>query len=122
MAKRKRSTRYPSQVRYDEKHPTLSFRLDRDEYNELSELSKKSETPIRTLVREAVGLLAKGDRYHKGHSDGYRKGYETARKKYEIQYPCARCGKMMTMRPGDEDHKAMQQFLQKEGWYHQKCP
>lgn len=122
MGHKRRQGRLPSQKRYDERNPTLSFRLDRDEYNKITALSRRSGTPMRTLVREAVGLLVKQDRYSQGYKDGRKGGYERAREEFEIQYPCAKCGKMMTMQPGDEDHKAMQRLMKENHWTHENCP
>jgi hypothetical protein len=41
--------------------------------------------------------------------------------KYAITYPCSVCGKLITIVPGSESHRAILGYLQEQGWAHAEC-
>ena len=52
---------------------------------------------------------------------GYEEGLKDARSRYEITYPCAVCGEMMTMYPNQNDHQKMRELMVQYGWKHNNC-
>lgn len=160
---------YPTVIRYRERHPMVSFRIPKAEYDELKQEAKKSGITLTELARERVREASKQkeaqergikERYEKGYKEGYDKGFDEGygigydegydsgeelternikerikeakkegiklgltegRKEFEIKYPCAVCGKMMTMYPNENDHKAMQELMVLNGWKHTNC-
>ena len=74
MVKRKRKT-FPSEVRYRERNPMVSFRLKREYYDQLKEVVERSDKPIAQFIREiALGV-------NKEESTSYTRGYEDGDKK-----------------------------------------
>ena len=40
---------------------------------------------------------------------------------YAISYPCSICGKLITVAPGGETHRAILGYLREKGWAHGEC-
>ena len=57
-----------------------------------------------------------------GRDAGYKLGYDEAERRFKITYPCSKCGKPMSMLPGEDDLKAMISYMKEHGWRHSKCP
>ena len=123
MVKAKRYKRFPSQVRYDKTHPTVSFRVSQEELGEIREMAKQEGKTIGDLVREALNkdVKNKKSRYRAGYTTGHNAGYRKAKKEYEIWYYCSICGERMSMQPNDNDHKAMIEMMKEKGWGHASC-
>jgi flagellar biosynthesis/type III secretory pathway protein FliH len=59
--------------------------------------------------------------YNDGHQAGYKKGYDSAKAKYEIWYFCDVCNGRLTVSPNDGDHNAVIESLKEKGWGHASC-
>lgn len=55
MAKSKESKKSPSRKRYEEEHPTVSFRLDKDTYNRLKDHLKGTGCSFSDFIKDALG-------------------------------------------------------------------
>ena len=55
MAKSKGTKKSPSRKRYEEEHPTVSFRLDRATYNSLQEYLSGTGCSFADFVKDALG-------------------------------------------------------------------
>ena len=119
----KKHRRFPSQIRYDEKHPTISFRVTTEEYEMIKEMAEQEGETIGVLVREALNkdVKNKTSRYRAGHTTGHNAGYRKAKIEHEIWHYCAICGKRITMLPNDNDHKSMIEMMKEKGWGHASC-
>jgi hypothetical protein len=59
--------------------------------------------------------------YNSGHKDGIEEGFNIARDRYEISYPCATCGSDIVLRSDGEATKSAVEHLKAEGWRHTDC-
>ena len=57
----------------------------------------------------------------RGYDEGWSEGYDEATDDYKILYPCSACGKPVEMKPGDNDHRAMIEYMKEHGWHHGNC-
>lgn len=55
MAKSKGNKKSPSRKRYEEEHPTVSFRLDRETYNSLQERLSGTGCSFADFVKDSLG-------------------------------------------------------------------
>ena len=55
MAKAKKSTKPPSRKRYEEEHPTISFRLDKQTHRRLKEHLEQSKCSFADFIKDALG-------------------------------------------------------------------
>ena len=53
---------------------------------------------------------------------GRKQGLSMAEELYTIEYPCARCGKPMTLQPGGKVTSDVIDYLSSKGWGHSTCP
>ena len=107
MAKKKE--RPPAKIKYDKSHPIVSVRLTPDLKLKLDLIKKMSDKSIADILKEAVGLQTASAKA------AYNKGYLTAQIKFEVDYPCSVCGKMLQIDTADEK-KAAAQFMRDNGW------
>jgi len=47
----------PARIRYEQSHPTVSFRLPRDTYDLLQQRLKDLEVSAADFIKESLGLL-----------------------------------------------------------------
>ena len=57
----------------------------------------------------------------RGYNEGWSEGFDEAIDDYRITYPCSVCGKPIEMKTGDNDHKAMTEYMKEHGWHHGNC-
>lgn len=96
----------------------------------LSNFKKKSSVDVKwyDMVKSGHSSIEKeayyaGLREGKdiGYELGYSEGFDDALKDYRISYPCSVCGKPIEMRSGDDDHKALIDYMKENGWRHAGC-
>ena len=63
----------PSRIRYENSHPTVSFRIDRELYDELKDLKSKSGLSVADILRVGMEkcLPLVGEAFHKGTWEGF---------------------------------------------------
>jgi hypothetical protein len=125
MVKNKVKTRHkpPARVRYEESHPTVSCRLDRDTYTLLKQrLEDLGGVSFADFVKDSLGLLQlKIPDIEEIRDTAWNEGYEEAEKEYQIWYYCAVCGERIDMEPNSDSHKAMIGYMKEHGWGHRSC-
>ena len=110
----------PARIRYEQSHPIVSCRLDRDTYNLLKQrLEDLGGISFADFVKESLGLLMPDIEEIK--DTALNRGYEEAEKEYRIWYYCAVCGKQIEMSPNDDGHKAMIGYMKEHRWGHKSC-
>ena len=109
----------PARIRYEQSHPTVSFRLDRDTHTLLKQRLEDLEVSAADFIKESLGLI---------HTDieeikerAFNEGYTQAIEDYQISYFCAVCGKCIVMFANGDDHKAMIGYMKEHGWGHASC-
>ena len=105
---------FPSQIKYLEKNPVVSFHVNREEQEKLKELSKKRGKSLSQILREVLLGVAEKD------SESYDRGYSNAMDDYSVQYPCCVCGQSILIDPDDKDDMAVIEKAFKD-YGHPKC-
>ena len=107
----------PSRIRYERENPIISFRVDRETYEKINALQRKSGKTLAQLVKEALGLLERSteEAYHRG----FEEGCSQARDRYKFTIPCTDCGEelILSNRTGGIDQ--VKQVL--KGFTHEQC-
>lgn len=113
----------PARVRYEQSHPTVSCRLDRDTYTLLKQrLEDLGGLSFADFVKESLGLLQlKIPNIEEIKESAWSEGYDQAEKDYQIWYFCSVCGKRIDIEPNSESHKAMINYMKEHGWRHKSC-
>jgi hypothetical protein len=113
----------PARTRYEESHPTVSCRLDRDTHDLLKQrLEDLGGVSFADFVKDSLGLQQlKIPDIEEIKEKAYDEGYEQGKKDYQIWYYCAVCGKRIDMSPNSDDHKAMIGYMKEHGWAHTSC-
>lgn len=93
----KKKSKTPSRIKYEESHPTVSFRVSRELYDRLQAIKKAEGKSITDVLKVGVGLLevkvrAEAEIRIKAFREGHRKGYELAEANYKCTFPCSGCG------------------------------
>jgi len=109
----------PARIRYEQSHPTVSCRLDKDTHDLLNQrLQDLGGVSFADFVKDSLGLLQlKMPDVEEIKEIAWGEGYDQA----QIWYYCAVCGKRIDMSPNGNDHKAMIGFMKEHGWGHASC-
>lgn len=121
----------PSRRRYDDAHPTVATRVDRETRERLNRLAAESGETLSRLFLQGLGVLerdltgafetgrARGR--EEGQREGRKAGFTEAVATYRIKYPCAVCGKLIQLRVDRANAKAAAEALTSSGWGHATC-
>ena len=117
----KDSHKPPSRIKYEQSHPTLSCRLDKQAHDLLHKRLKDNGLSFADFVKSQLGVLElKIPDVKTIQKEAYQKGYTQAKNDYRIQLLCNKCGKPMSVSPDSKLHKAMRDKF--EGlWFHTSC-
>ena len=111
----------PSRIRYEQTHPTLSCRLDKQTHDLLQKRLDDAGLSFAQFVKSQLGVLKlKKPDIKMIEKEAYRKGYAKAVNGYRIQLLCNICGEPMTVRPKSDLHEAIRGHLEGE-WSHTNC-
>lgn len=115
----------PSRVRYEDSHPTVSCRVQKELYERLQKINKKQGRSFADILKVGVGVLevkvAKEEVVRKrGYDEGYKKGYGDARSMYAVGYLCNVCGGVLTV-SSEEERKAIKSYMKDHAWGHGSC-
>ena len=113
----------PARVRYEESHPTVSCRLDKDTHDLLQQrLEDLGGISFADFVKDSLGLLElKMPDIEEIKEAAYDEVYGDAKERYQIWYFCSVCGKRIDVPPNSDSHKAMIGFMKEHGWGHASC-
>ena len=113
----------PARIRYEQSHPTVSCRLDKDTYTLLQQrLEDLGGVSFADFVKDSLGLLQlKMPNIEQIKDRAFEEGYNQAEEDYQIWYYCAVCGKRIDISPNNDDHKAMIGYMRENGWGHASC-
>jgi len=116
MARKQKNTP-PSRKRYDEENPTVSSRLPNEKRDKLRAV-------LRSLGLSLTNLLVSfADEYEikvKPIDEAKKEGYEEAKNRYMVPFPCSECGEMIPI-TGKKAKEAVMEFMIEQGWGHAKC-
>jgi len=113
----------PARIRYEQSHPTVSCRLDKDTHELLKQrLEDLGGVSFADFVKESLGLQqTKMPDIEETKEKAYEEGYDQAEKDWQIWYYCAVCRERIDMEPNSDSHKAMTGYMKEHGWGHASC-
>jgi len=113
----------PARIRYEQSHPTVSCRLDKDTYDLLKQrLDDLGGVSFADFVKDTLGLLQlKMPDVEQIKQTAWDEGYVQAMEDYLIWFYCAVCGKRIDMSPNSDAHKSMIGYMKEHGWGHASC-
>ena len=114
----------PSRARYEQAHPTVSCRIQKEVYDRLQAIKSVEGKSFADVLKIGLGILAvqakeEGVR-KRAHAEGYKKGYAEAERLYKVIYRCCVCRRMITVTSINEK-EAINQYMQEHGWGHEEC-
>ena len=110
----------PARIRYEQSHPTVSCRLDKDTHDLLQQrLEDLGGVSFADFVKQSLGLIQPDIDEIK--QEAYNEGYDEAKEDYQIWYFCAVCGDQIDMSPNGNDHEAMIGYMGEHGRGHPSC-
>ncbi|GAH00260.1 unnamed protein product [marine sediment metagenome] len=121
--KAKATHKPPARIRYEQSHPTVSCRLDKDTHNLLQQrLEDLGGVSFADFVKESLGLLQlKMPDVEEIKEIASGEGYNQATEEYQIWYYCAVCRKRIDVEPNSDSHKAIIGYMKEHGWAHASC-
>jgi len=108
----------PSRKRYDQQHPTVSARVPLQIYDQLQELKRLSGKSLADVLKEALGRQKPSAEVI--YIRGLAAGREEASEMFRVEYPCAICGVIITVKSSQEK-EAIASYMQEHRWGHQAC-
>jgi len=121
----KKKRQSPSRVKYEQSHPTVSFRVSKDLYDRLQAVKEAEGKSTADVLKVGVGLLEVKVRKEKkirdqAYEEGRQRGVEEAKDRYAVTYPCRVCGKEIVV-TGDHVKRAIKTYMREHGWGHADC-
>ena len=115
----------PSRAKYEQAHPTVSCRVERELYERLQAAKETEGKSFADILKAGLGALevkiAKEEEvWERGYDQGYKKGCADAQAKYAVYYPCSVCGGMLTV-SSEEERQAIKSCMKERGWGHGSC-
>ena len=116
----------PSRVRYEQSHPTVSCRLNKETYDLLKQrLEELGGASVADFVKDALGRLQlkmpKPEDTERIKEELKREGYNQAIEEWQIWYYCNVCKKKAFVEPNSTDHKRIIGFAKQNYWAHESC-
>ena len=112
----------PSRIRYEESHPVLSCRIPQADYDLLKQRLKELNISFATFVKNALERLEiKMTDIDEAKNEGYKQGYEQAKKDHQIWYYCNVCQERINVTPNGKSHEAIIQYMKEKRWGHAEC-
>jgi len=113
----------PARIRYEQSHPTVSCRLDKDTHGLLKQrLEDLGGVSFADFVKHSLGLLQlKMPDIEEIKEIAYNEGCNDAMDACQIWYYCAVCRERIDMEPNGDSHKALIDYMKEHGWGHPSC-
>ena len=113
----------PSRLRYEQSHPTMSCRLDKDTHTLLKQrLEDLGSISFAAFVKNSLGLLELDTPdIEEIKEEAGGEGYAEAIKEWQIWYFCDVCHKRIDIEPNSDAHRAIIDYMRKAGWGHIDC-
>ena len=93
--------KYPSQIRYEENNPTITFRMKKNEKERIKSMAERSGKSISELVR--ISLLGLEKDFSKAYNDSYTKGMND----WAIWVFCYKCRQGFYIKPNSDSHQEL---------------
>jgi len=91
----RRAKQPPAKIRYDQSHPTVSFRVTRELKDRLESCTTAKGMSFADFIKEALGVRERERSYEDSFRDGYRKGHHQGKRDEaaKCHIRCTRCGR-----------------------------
>ena len=106
--------RSPSKIRYDQSHPTVSFRVKREDYDKMKKLLNQKGQSIADFFKEALGIQ------EESYQKAYDNGYNDAKKKCTVRHRCRVCKEWIEI-ASDKEKEEAREAMEFHKWGHNKC-
>lgn len=115
----------PSRIKYDEKHPVVSFRVSKELYDRLQAVKiveGKSNIDILKagLEPHEVKIRTEKEIWDKACDKGFQEGMEIAEKEFAVSYPCSVCRKEIIV-SSEVEKRDIRRYMREQGWGHADC-
>ena len=125
MPSHKGKKRTPSRIRYEQSHPTVSWRVSKELYDRLQAVKEAEGKSYTDVLKVGLGLLEvkvseEEEARSRGYEEGFEEGYEEAESLYKVTYPCKVCRKTMEV-TSVKEKEAIRRYMLKHGWRHADC-
>jgi len=115
----------PSRVKYEQKRPTVSFRISKELYDRLQAVKEAEGKSTTEVLKVGVGLLEvkvseEKEAKRQGYDEGFEKGYEEAEELYKVTYPCKICRRTLVVTSAKEKG-AIKNYMLEHGWGNADC-
>lgn len=78
----------------------------------------------QNLLKKTIKVLERTENLtsytKKAYNEGYNDGYDEAKKKYLVTFPCSICGKPIEI-IHPETKEAVTKYMREQGWGHPAC-
>lgn len=125
MVVKGRRKKAPSRIKYEQSHPTVSFRISRELYDRLQQVKGAEDKSTADVLKVGLGLLEvkvvkEKEARRQGYEEGFEKGSEEAESLYKVTYPCKICRKTIEVMSVKEK-EAIKGYMLEHGWGHADC-
>ena len=113
----------PSRIRYEQTHPTVSTRVDKELYDKLKEIKDTEGKSFADILKEALGIQKRSTQgaYDRGYKAGCANGLTEGRE-FSLGN-CSRCGKALDWDLNREtDVELLTKAVNKARYIHSECP
>lgn len=115
----------PSRIKYEQSHPTVSFRASEELCERLLVVKKAEGMSNTDVLKVGVGLLEvkvskEKEARSRGYEEGFEEGYEEAESLYRVTYLCKVCRKTLEVTSAKEK-EAVKTYMLEHGWGHADC-
>jgi hypothetical protein len=107
----------PSRERYEKDNPTVSGRIPKETRSKLLSNLKRLDMSLPDALKVLAGEL---EVKVKPIGEARRQGYEEAKARYMVTYPCSVCGKLIPL-TSPKAKEAAGRFMTDHGWGHAEC-
>ena len=113
---------YPSQKRYLDKNPVVSFRLTKEEKEKLDAIADGEDMTPGQYVRNFLkGIIDEREKEHELYDRAFHDGLDEGEKVWQIWYYCNVCGEQIDIEPQSESHKKIIRLMKESRWGHKSC-
>jgi hypothetical protein len=107
----------PSREKYEKENPTVSARLPKEKRDKLLAVLRSIGLSLANL------LVSFADEYEvkvKPINEARQAGYEEAKNRYMVTYPCSVCGELIPL-TSPKAKQAASKYMTDHGWGHAEC-
>ena len=107
----------PSREKYEKENPTVSARLPIEKRDKLLSVLRRLGLSLRNLL---IGVVDETDIKLKPIDEARKTGYEEAKERYMVLFPCDTCGELLPI-TSPKAKKVAGQLMSDAGWGHATC-